>query len=62
MLENIIENIRYRECNIKWIYVSITLPEDANIYASEYKLYLPDKKEFVMDGYRLVISTEEYDC
>lgn len=21
-----------------------TLPDDANIYASEYKLYLPDKK------------------
>ena len=25
--------------------VEITLPEDANIYASEYRLYLPDKKE-----------------
>ena len=25
--------------------VEITLPEDSNIYASEYKLYLPDKKE-----------------
>ncbi len=25
--------------------VEITLPDDANIYASEYKLYLPDKKE-----------------
>ena len=24
--------------------VEITLPRDANIYASEYKLYLPDKK------------------
>lgn len=24
--------------------VEITLPQDANIYASEYKLYLPDKK------------------
>ena len=24
--------------------VEITLPENANIYASEYKLYLPDKK------------------
>ena len=23
--------------------VEITLPQDANIYASEYKLYLPDK-------------------
>ncbi len=25
--------------------VEITLPKDSNIYASEYKLYLPDKKE-----------------
>ena len=25
--------------------VEITLPDDANIYASEYQLYLPDKKE-----------------
>lgn len=24
--------------------VEITLPENANIFASEYKLYLPDKK------------------
>lgn len=24
--------------------VDLTLPEDANIYAKEYKLYLPDKK------------------
>ncbi len=24
--------------------VEITLPQDANIYASKYKLYLPDKK------------------
>lgn len=24
--------------------VEITLPQDANIYASEYTLYLPDKK------------------
>lgn len=24
--------------------VKLTLPSDANIYASEYKLYLPDKK------------------
>ena len=24
--------------------VQMTLPNDANIYASEYKLYLPDKK------------------
>lgn len=25
--------------------IELTLPEDANIYAAEYKLYLPDKKE-----------------
>lgn len=24
--------------------VGLTLPKDANIYAREYKLYLPDKK------------------
>lgn len=24
--------------------VGLTLPEDSNIYASQYKLYLPDKK------------------
>ena len=24
--------------------VDLTLPENANIYAQEYKLYLPDKK------------------
>ena len=24
--------------------VKLTLPEDANIYASEYRLYLPDKR------------------
>ena len=24
--------------------VELTLPEDSNIYASQYKLYLPDKK------------------
>ena len=24
--------------------VDLTLPEDANIYAKEYELYLPDKK------------------
>lgn len=24
--------------------VELTLPQDANIYAREYKLYLPDKK------------------
>lgn len=26
------------------VLVEITLPRDTNIYASEYKLYLPDKK------------------
>jgi hypothetical protein len=25
--------------------VEITLPEDSNIYASKYQLYLPDKQE-----------------
>lgn len=25
--------------------VEITLPENSNVYASEYNLYLPDKKE-----------------
>jgi hypothetical protein len=25
--------------------VEITLPEEANIYASKYQLYLPDKEE-----------------
>jgi len=25
--------------------VEITLPEEANIHASEYQLYLPDKEE-----------------
>jgi hypothetical protein len=27
------------------ILVEVTLPKDANIYASEYKLYLPSKTE-----------------
>lgn len=27
--------------------VEITIPDDANIYASEYQLYLSDKKEFL---------------
>jgi len=25
--------------------VELTLPKDANIYAAQYELYLPDKKE-----------------
>lgn len=25
--------------------VELTLPKDSNIYASQYKLYLPDKQE-----------------
>ena len=31
-------------CAMKKIMVELTLPEDSNIYASQYKLYLPDKK------------------
>ena len=32
-------------CNVKNdAMVELTLPEDSNIYASQYKLYLPDKK------------------
>jgi hypothetical protein len=33
--------------------VEITLPEEANIYASKYQLYLPDKEELrnvIKDG------------
>ena len=39
--------------------VEITLPKDANIYASEYKLYLPDKK-VLQDKLKRWID-EEYD-
>ena len=39
--------------------VEITLPKDANIYASEYKLYLPDKK-VLQDKLKKWID-EEYD-
>lgn len=39
--------------------VEITLPKDANIYASEYKLYLPDKK-VLQDKLKQWID-EEYD-
>lgn len=39
--------------------VQITLPKDANIYASEYKLYLPDKK-VLQDKLKQWID-EEYD-
>lgn len=39
--------------------VEITLPKDANIYASEYKLYLPDKK-VLQDKLKQWIE-EEYD-
>ena len=38
--------------------VEITLPKDANIYAAEYALYLPDKKELQQ---RLKEWTEEFD-
>lgn len=34
--------------------VEITLPDDANIYASEYQLYLPDKKEFQKELKKLI--------
>ena len=30
--------------------VELTLPKDANIYAAEYSLYLPDKKELQEKG------------
>lgn len=33
-----------RQYNSSLYELEITLPKDANIYASEYKLYLPDKK------------------
>lgn len=39
--------------------VEITLPKDANVYASEYKLYLPDKK-VLQDKLKQWID-EEYD-
>ena len=39
--------------------VEITLPQNANIYASEYKLYLPDKK-VLQDKLKQWID-EEYD-
>lgn len=38
--------------------VEITLPQDANIYASEYKLYLPDKK-LLQEKLREWIAEEE---
>ena len=38
--------------------VEITLPKDANIYASQYKLYLPDKK-LLQDKLRQWIEEEE---
>ena len=39
--------------------VENTLPEDANIYASEYQLYLPDKKE--LQKKRFFFKTRMYD-
>lgn len=39
--------------------VEITLPKDANVYASEYKLYLPDKK--VLQDKLKQWFDEEYD-
>lgn len=38
--------------------VELTLPEDANIYATEYALYLPDKKELRQ---KLQEWTEEFN-
>ena len=38
--------------------VELTLPKDANIYAAEYALYLPDKKELQQ---KLKEWTEEFD-
>ena len=38
--------------------VEITLPKDANIYASQYKLYLPDKK-LLQEKLRQWIAEEE---
>ncbi len=35
--------------------VELTLPKESNIYASEYKLYLPDKETLK----RLLVETEE---
>ena len=29
-----------------YVLIELTLPEDANIYASKYQLYLPSKREF----------------
>ena len=38
--------------------VEITLPKDANIYASEYRLYLPDK-QMLQEKLREWIAEEE---
>lgn len=38
--------------------VELTLPKDANIYAAEYALYLPDKKELQQ---KLKEWTEEFE-
>ena len=38
--------------------VEITLPKDANIYVSQYKLYLPDKK-LLQEKLRQWIAEEE---
>ena len=40
--------------------VEITLPKDANIYASEYKLYLPDKKLLQQKLKEWIEEEEEY--
>ena len=41
--------------------VEITLPQDANIYASEYKLYLPDKKLLQQKLKEWIEEEEEQD-
>ena len=40
--------------------VEITLPENSNIYASEYKLYLPDKKELQKKLQEWIAEEEGY--
>ena len=37
-------NLSYIADYVNEALVNLTLPENANIYAKEYKLYLPDKK------------------
>ena len=41
--------------------VDLTLPENANIYAKEYKLYLPDKKLLTEKIKRMVRMKNKID-